>query len=164
MKLKLVSLRSKPSGSEDDALQQACRFLGYRPRSEAEVKSYLLGRGFSTARAEATLAKLRSLNYLDDESFARDWVRSRSEGHGYGPKKIAQELQTRGIAEALVRSVVRETFGPGAEAAKAKALLKKKFPKRKFDDPKTLRRAAALLQSYGYRHSIISDLLNIPED
>jgi regulatory protein len=157
-----TGLRSKVSDSQEDALQRGLRFLAYRPRSEAEVLSYLTGRGYSAEIAESTLKKLRSLHYLDDESFARNWARSRSESHGYGPKRIEQELRTKGVAPSVIRAAVHETYGPGDEAEKARLLFERKFKNKKLDDPKLLRRVAAFLQRRGYSQKVIYDLLKLP--
>ena len=54
--------------------------------------------------------KLRSLHYLNDETFARGWALGRAQGRGYGPKRIEQELKSKGIAQSLIRDVLRETF------------------------------------------------------
>jgi regulatory protein len=108
------------------------------------------------------LERLCSLNYLNDETFARNWARSRAETRGYGPKKIEQELRTKGIAPALIREVVGETFGQVDEWKKAKSLLEKKFESKQFDDPKMLRRAAGFLQRRGYSSKVIGDLLKHP--
>ena len=120
---------SKPSDSQEEALQRALRFLGYRPRSEAELRSFLVQRGHSAAITERTLEKLCSLNYLNDETFARNWARSRAETRGYGPKRIEQELRTKGIAQALIREVVRETFGQVDESEKSKIAFREKIQK-----------------------------------
>ena len=155
-------MRSKESDPEKDALQRGLRFLGYRPRSEAEVQNYLVRQGYSIAVAERTLEKLRSLNYVNDEKFARNWARLRSESRSYGPIRIEQELRTKGIGQALIQEVVGEAFGQGDEAEKAKLLLENKFKNQKFDDVKILRRAAAFLQRRGYSNKVIVDLLKHP--
>jgi len=108
------------------------------------------------------LEKLCSLNYLNDETFARNWARSRAETRGYGPQRIEQELRTKGIAPALIREVVVETFGQVDEWKKAKSLLEKNFKSKKFDDPKMLRRAVGFLQRRGYSSKVIFDLLKYP--
>jgi regulatory protein len=159
-----TSLRFKIADSQEDALQRGLRFLGYRPRSESEVLNYLIGWGYSAGVAESTLVKLRSLGYLDDESFARNWARSRSESRGYGPNRIEQELRAKGVARPLIQAAVREAFGPGDEAEKATLLLKKKFKNKKLDDPKTLRRVAASLERHGYGRKVIWDLLKLPRE
>jgi regulatory protein len=105
------------------------------------------------------LEKLRSLNYLNDETFARNWARSRAETRGYGPKRIEQELRTKGIGQALIREVMRETFGQVDESARAKSLLEKRFKSKEFNDPKMLHRAASFLQRRGYSSKVIFDLL-----
>ena len=162
MTLNRAGLRSKPSDSPEKALQLALRFLGYRPRSEAEVRSHLARRGCSTAVAARTLEKLRSLAYVNDENFARNWALSRAESRGYGPKRIAQELNAKGIGHSLIREILRETFAQGHEAQKARTLLKRRFKNQKLDDPKILLRAAAFLQRRGYSSEVVSDLLKQP--
>jgi regulatory protein len=143
-------------------LQRAFRFLGSRPRSEAEVLKHLAQRGYSAIIAETILGKLRSLNYLDDETFARNWARSSAETRGYGPKKIEQELRTRGIGQALIQQVIRETFGPGDESENARKLLEKRFRNKKLEGPKMLRRAAAFLEGRGYSRGVVFELLKRP--
>jgi regulatory protein len=140
-------------------LQRALRFLGYRPRSEAEVRNFLVQRGYSAAITEQALAKLRARHYLDDDTFAHNWARSRAESLGYGPKRIEQELRTKGIGQALIREVLGKTFAPGNEAAGAKLMLAKRFKNRQLDDQKTLRRAVGFLQRRGYSSKVIFDLL-----
>ena len=108
------------------------------------------------------MEKLRSLNYLNDETFARNWARSRAETHGYGPKRIEQELRTKGIGEALIREVMGETFGQVDEWKKAKSILEKRFKSKQFDDPKMVRRAVGFLQRRGYSNKVIFDLLKYP--
>jgi regulatory protein len=108
------------------------------------------------------LEKLCSLNYLNDETFARNWAHSRAETRGYGPNRIEQELKTKGIDQALIRQVVRETFGQVDESARARSLLEKRFKSKQFDDPRMLRRAAGFLQRRGYSRKVIFDLLKHP--
>ena len=105
------------------------------------------------------LEKFRSLNYLNDETFARNWARSRAETRGYGPKRIEQELRSKGIGQALIREVMDKTFAPGDESARAKSLLDKRFKNQQLDDQKMLRRAAGFLQRRGYNSKVIFDLL-----
>jgi regulatory protein len=108
------------------------------------------------------LEKLRSLNYLNDETFARNWARSRAETRAYGSKRIEQELRNKGIGQALIRQVLHETFGQLDESARAKSLLEKRFKNKQLDDPKVLRRAVGFLQRRGYSSKVIFDLLKYP--
>jgi regulatory protein len=142
------------------------RYLSYRPRSETEVRNYLRGLGYLPDAVEAVIAKLCSLNYLNDESFARNWALSRAQNRGYGPRRIEQELRTKGIVYSLAREVVRETFAQENEDTLARRLLAKHFTGQDLKEPSILRRAVALLQRRGYSAKIIFDLLkySIDED
>ena len=161
-KLKKKSLSSQPSAPRGDALECALRFLSYRPRSAAEVHNYLISRGYSAAAAAETLAKLHSLSYLNDELFARNWAASKFTSGGYGPKRIEQELRSKGIREALIRDVLRETCDPGCEADRARSLLAKKFDSQDLADPKIVRRAVGFLQRRGYSSEVVFALLKYP--
>ena len=142
-------------------LECALRFLGYRPRSAAEVHNHLIRRGYSAAVANETLEKLHSLSYLNDENFARNWAASKLI-NGYGPKRIEQELRSKGIGAALIRDVLRETFDAGREAERARLLLKKRFNTQTLTDPKMLRRAVGFLQRRGYSSEVVFDVLKYP--
>ncbi len=161
-KLKKKSLSSQPSAARGDVTECALRFLDYRPRSAAEVHDHLIRRGYSDAAAAEALEKLYSLSYLNDENFARTWASSKFTRRGYGPKRIEQELRAKGIREAVIRDVLRETCDPEREADRARSLLAKKFDSQDFSDPKVVRRAIGFLQRRGYRSQVILALLKYP--
>jgi regulatory protein len=145
--------------SPNEALQRALRYLGYRPRSEAEVRRHLRQRGYAVETIEQSVQRLRQLNYLNDGNFARSWAAAKVTGRGYGPKRIEQELTTKGLLPALIREVLSETFGADEEAHNAKRLLEKRYKKSYLDDPRQQRRAVAFLLRRGYSSKVIFDLL-----
>ena len=146
-------------GSQEEALKRAFRFLGYRPRSEAEVQVKLTQLGFPQQIIETTLQKLRSLNFLNDENFARGWARAKTEGRGYGPLRVEKELRQKGIAKSLIRQIVQETFGQQEGRERAKSLLEKRFRGKDLGNVKILHRAVAFLQRRGYRSSVIAGII-----
>lgn len=105
------------------------------------------------------MEKLRSLNYVNDDTFARNWARFRAQSRGYGPNRIAQELRAKGIAPALLREVVSELFTEMDETEIAKRILAKRFTGQDLSEPKARGRAAAFLQRRGYSSKVIFDLL-----
>ncbi|MGH7853665.1 MAG: regulatory protein RecX [Candidatus Binatia bacterium] len=149
----------EPPGSEADALRAALRYLGYSSRSEAEIRRYLSRRGYSTGAADSVAEKLRSLTYLNDETFARSWALTRAQDHGYGPRRIEQELRSKGVDQILIRTVLRETFDQVDEGERARSLLTKRFKGGDLTEPKTMRRAAAFLQRRGYSSKVVFNLL-----
>ena len=155
---------AKQDGSQQEALQRAFKFLSYRPRSEAEVRTKLGRLGFPQKSVDTTLEKLRSLSLLNDEAFARGWARGRAEGRSYGPLRIERELRQKGIAELLIRQVVQETFGQEEGKERARGLVAKRFRGKDLGDRKILHRAMSFLQRRGYRSSVIAEVLKQPVD
>ena len=137
----------------------ALRYLGYRSRSEAEVRRYLSRRGCARDAVDSVIEKLRSLHYLSDETFAHTWALGRAQGSGYGPRRIEQELRAKGIGQPLIRDALRETFDQVDETERAKGLLARHFKDSDLAESKTLRRAAAFLHRRGYSSKVIFNLL-----
>ena len=135
------------------------RYLVYRSRSEAETRIYLAKRGYAPAAAETAIEKLRSLNYLNDAAFARDWALRRAGTYGFGPKRIEQELGSKGIDRASIQAALREAFAEVDQTDRAERLLAKHFSSGDFTDPKVLRRAAAFLRRRGYSSNVVFNLL-----
>jgi regulatory protein len=149
-------------GSGEEAYKRALKFLGYRARSEAEVRTKLIQAGFSPKTVEPTLEKLRSLKLLDDEAFARSFAQARIEDRGYGPLRLEQELRLKGIGKTLVGRILDETIGRQGGKDRAQALLEKRFRGRDLSDAKNLRRVISFLQRRGYRDSVIAEVLKQP--
>ena len=105
------------------------------------------------------IKKLHSLHYLNDETFARSWSLGRAQDRGYGPRRIEQELRSKGIGQSLIRETLRDTFDQVDETERAKRLLTKHFKGGNFTEPKILRRAVAFLQRRGYSSKVVFNLL-----
>ena len=154
----------KDDGEFEEALKRALKFLGYRARTEEQVRLKLTQLGFPQTAVEATLERLRSLNFLNDETFARDWAVTRATNHGYGLQRIARELRQKGISESLMGPILQETFAERGELERAKSLLEKKFKDQDLSDLRVLRRASDYLHRRGYSDSIITELIKGPMD
>ena len=143
----------------EEALKCALKFLGYRARSEEEVRVKLAQLRFPEKSIKATLERLRLLNLLNDEDFARGWALSRAKGREVGPLRIERDLRQKGISRSLIRSILEEAFAEQGEKERAKRLLEKKFSGKDIGDIKVIRRAVASLQRLGYRTTVIEELL-----
>ena len=162
--LKQRTRGAQPIDSIDAAFTSALRYLGYRARSAAEVKNYLRQRGAADTVLDAAIKKLRGFNFINDESFARNWALSRAQSQGYGPRKIEQELRTKGVVDAVIGKVVKEIFDQEDEEKRARKILEKKFSDEILQEPRALRRAVAFLQRRGYSSRVIFTLLRCPID
>jgi len=150
----------------EQALPWALRYLSYRPRSELEVKNFLSQKGCEPQVIAAVIAKLRSLNYLDDLSFAQIWARSRLESRGYGPRRVERELSQKGIGAKVIQDTLQQFLQQTSEQERARTILTKRFSAASLKDAKAQRRAVALLLRRGFSSKVIFDLLQyrIDED
>lgn len=74
----------------------ALRFLSYRGRSEAEIRTRL-GKEFSPTEIEKTVERLKESGLLNDAAFASAWRDSRERHAPRSKRMIRQELAKRGI-------------------------------------------------------------------
>ncbi len=90
------------------AYEGALGYLGYRPRSSAEVEAYLTRRKASPAVAQTVIARLAAAGLVDDDAFARYWVENRESFRPRGRRSLRFELRRKGVADAVVESVTQE--------------------------------------------------------
>ncbi|WP_040224925.1 recombination regulator RecX [Bhargavaea cecembensis] len=83
------------------AYNKAIQFLGFRMRSEHEVKEKLLSAGFGESVVLEAVVKLRSQGFLDDESFSKALLETRKRTAKKGPAAIRRELKQKGISDKL---------------------------------------------------------------
>ena len=87
-----------PAGPSPSAYQRALRRLARRDHSEAELRRALADRGHTSEEIEEALARLRTQRYVDDQTFAERFARSRLAHYGQGRARIRQALRQRGVA------------------------------------------------------------------
>jgi regulatory protein len=89
-------------------LNAAIRYLGYRPRSESEIKQRLLRRGFDSDVTEQTLARLKERGLVDDAAFARFWKDNRESFSPRSRRLTGLELRRKGLPGDVIETVVGE--------------------------------------------------------
>jgi regulatory protein len=90
------------------AYEGALGFLGYRPRSHAEVEAYLARRRASPVVTQTVIARLAAAGLVDDDAFARYWVENRESFRPRGRRALRFELHRKGVPDAVVESATRE--------------------------------------------------------
>jgi len=89
-------------------LNAAVHYLGYRPRSEAEIRQRLQRHGFDGDCVERVLAKLKEQGLVDDTAFARFWKENRESFSPRSRGLTRLELQRKGLAGGIIEQVVDE--------------------------------------------------------
>jgi regulatory protein len=87
----------KQQDAKRKALDQAMRFLSFRPRSQAEVETYLKKKKVDDETISEIIGRLKELEYLDDEAFARFWIENRQRFKPRSKLALRYELQQKGI-------------------------------------------------------------------
>lgn len=91
---------------DPDSLTQArcsaVKYLTRREHASEELRNKLKRKGFETSVIDCVLIQLRENKLLSDERFVESFVRSKT-NKGYGPLRIQQELQKRGLGGEWVK-------------------------------------------------------------
>lgn len=134
----------------------AYRYLGHRDRSERETAEHLKKKGCHEIVVVETIRYLKEAKYLDDRRFAEHWARTRAENRQYGLFRLRQELQGKGIHEAIIEATLDTLFASVKQIDLARAVVEKKLPSMQDLDPeKRKRRLVGLLQRKGFPTDII---------
>ena len=84
---------------------QAMNLLARREHSRQELYRKLSRRGAEAADIEPVLDQLIADKLLSDERFAEAYTTARAR-KGYGPQRIQQELQERGVSDDIIDSIL----------------------------------------------------------
>lgn len=87
-------------------VDRALRFLGFRLRSEAELRTYLRRHEATPEQADAVVTELRRLGLVDDAAFARYWREQRDQAAPRGERMLRAELRAKGVAADDVEAVL----------------------------------------------------------
>lgn len=106
------------------------RYLTIRNRSEKEIRDYLLKKNADPDIIDAIVGRLYEQKFLDDEAFARGWIRSRAMFRPRGKRMLQMELQQKGIDKELILKVLSEpNEDVPDELTQAKNLIQKRVEK-----------------------------------
>lgn len=135
-------------------LSAAIHFLGYRPRSESEVRDRLKRRGFVESDVDMVVAKLKEQGLIDDAAFAEFWRENRE---AFSPRSrglTALELRRKGVSPGIIRETVTEIDNAESayRAAEAKA---RRIP---LSDYKLFKnRLGGYLRRRGFNYEVINN-------
>jgi regulatory protein len=142
------------AGERALAMTRALNFLGYRARSEKEVRDRLRRYGYGEETVEGVVARLKELGYLDDEDFARLVVREKA--RRYGPRRVSAELRKSGVDAELAQGVVEEEFAGRSEVEQARAAAARRYNRGGSDAE--ARRVYGFLVRRGYSAEVCAEV------
>ena len=113
----------KKAGYQQRCYDAAARLLGYRPRSEYEIRQRLTQRGFDNDTIGAVLTRLKEHDLINDSNFARFWRDTRQSFSPRSQWLIRAELKQKGVPSEIIDQVVGDIndIDNAYHAAKKKA-------------------------------------------
>lgn len=139
------------------ALDYALRLLTRREHGRQELLNKLLSKGHSLEESTEALDECLRLALQSDARYAHMLCRARIE-QGYGPVRIRQELQTRGIAAELIEAALIEEADWDGQVFK---VWQKKFKTSELPAFPELQKQQRFLQYRGFPQDLISSLFKM---
>jgi regulatory protein len=144
-------------GSVEEAYNRALDYLSYRPRSQAEIVTYLQRHDVPDIQAEEVIERLKAAGLVDDEAFAQFWVENREQFRPRGPRALRYELQRKGIGQEAIDQAL-EGVDPSAGAYQAAA--KKARQLSHLDQPEFFRKLVDYLARRGFGFDVAKEVAN----
>lgn len=93
---------SKQPLTQAQALNRAATLCARSEQSPGDIRTKLLKWGLSPGDASSVLSELQEQGFLDEERYARAFVKDKFMFNGWGRIKIAHQLRQKGIAPAVI--------------------------------------------------------------
>jgi regulatory protein len=149
--------------NNDEAYRKLMQYCSYQDRCHKEIKDKLYEWGFDSEDTGKLIIKLLEDKYLNEERFARSFVRGKFNYKHWGRQKIRQELKKKGITDNLIRIALQEINDRDYQSTLRKLIISKqkqlKEKSARIRDYKTIQ----FLITKGYEIEVIKENLNSEE-
>ena len=141
-------------GEKKLALNNAFNLLSRYSKTEKELVNYLKNKKYSNETISYVLQKLNEFNFLNDETYAKNYVNIRKKTKG--KKVIEYELKMKGVSAEIIEEALKEIENQQEEIL----ILAKKFFKNKEKDLKIKEKLFRHLASKGFDFDEINFAIN----
>lgn len=145
------ALKSEDEGHK--AYEAALRYLGSRPRSEAEIQKYLTGKEYDEEIVTVVIGRLKEFGYLNDESFSQFWTENRMQFRPKGARALRFELRQKGVDETTIDGALEEID----EVSAAWSAVEKKLQRwRSLERPEFEKKLKGFLLRRGFGYEVVN--------
>lgn len=143
------------------AKQAALRLLARRPRSEREIRDKLREKEFGDEEIRQAIASLRSSGILDDEAFARTFIRDQLTIRPKGPVALKQKLLLLGIKKEIIDAALEDAFRESSQEEIALEAARKFLRRTAHGDLRSTRqKLSAFLSRRGFSWEVIAGVMS----
>jgi len=143
-----------------DPYELALKALGYKERTEAELRGWLAERGVEEGEIDEVIALLAEAGAIDDAGFARRYTADKRLLAGWGPERIEGALARRGVPREHIEAAL-ETENEEAQLARATSMLLGRGMS--CDTERERERALGLLVRRGYPRELAYEAVRAAE-
>jgi Uncharacterized protein conserved in bacteria len=133
---------------------RALDLISRRLRSEREIRDYAFRKQWSKDSIEKVVERLYEHGYLDDEKFARAFVRSRAVLKSNSKKQLQLALRKKGVKSEVIDMAISDSTEYSEKEALEKLIAKKAAH---YDDERKL---IAYLARQGFKYDDIKSALS----
>lgn len=137
----------KQKSADDKVYSLALRYVALRSRSRYELETYLKRKDAPPPLIDTILGRLEGYGYVNDESFARNWVDNRRLLKPVSRRRLIMELKQKHVSEEVIRIVLEDDQTSDRDTLRELVARKRRQTKYQ-DDTKLLQYLAR--QGYGY--------------
>ena len=142
--------------SYEKAKNYAYRLLGYRARSEKELRNKISEKGYNQKTISSIIVQLKREGLVDDKRFATLWIKTRLEHNARSLLVIKHELLLRGVDKSTVENLLDDFKSGFDEEEVVKKLLYDRMRVVKgLDWEKAKQRLYSFLKRRGFSNQII---------
>jgi len=136
------------------------RILARRMYTTREIHDKLVQREYVDKIIEDVIAILERYGYLNDRTYAQEWIESRMRSKPKGKIALKRELERKGIDKLIIEDALSQAFDQSKEAEMALDLARRKVRSYNADDPVAAKRK---LQSFlirrGFDFGTVKDVI-----
>lgn len=107
-------------------LSKILKYCAYQERCNLEVRTKLITLGAAEKQIQEILDYLEKEGFLNEERYARAYVRGKFRINGWGKRKIKAGLMSKGIGNTLISTVMEEEIDPDDYLEKLRETVKNK--------------------------------------
>ncbi|MBL7036425.1 RecX family transcriptional regulator [Candidatus Microgenomates bacterium] len=133
-------------------------FAMIRPRSKSEITDWLRRKKVNETIHTGLFNKLKRLELLDDEKFAKWWVNQRLEFRKKSKKEIQFELRSKGISNEVIKNVL-DGFEIDEEQIVKDLIKQKKYKWERYEKKVREQKMKEYLMRKGFGWNIISKMV-----
>lgn len=141
-----------------ELLDRLIKFATIRPRTEFEIKRWLVRKKIPEKDAQIALLELKKSGLVDDEAFCRWWVEQRVAFRPKSSRLLVVELVKKGVNRELAQKVVGESRLNDEETV-FQLLEKKKKTWRRLEKEERKKKIVSFLQTRGFGWNVIKKVI-----